>query len=304
MADRQWYTGRDGKQDGPFSDQRLRELIASGVVRADTLIWSAGMTNWTRAADVPGLMPAGRGPSAAPSAPGFAGPTEPTGPLSANIGVWGLFWRAIIFELAAGAIIPLPWIAPVFIRWFVERISVPGTRGVGFAGKPGDIWWVFVLYALCISLPGLVLAPLAPEHPEQIGGLFSLVFLVILVVSLILGLLMIRWIFANIVWDDQDTRLRFTAGFWPLLGWAVLYTLSFITIIGWAWVATACARWMCRHVEGSSRELIFTGSGWGYLWRLFVSVIASIFIIPIPWVIWWMTRWFISKLALVERGQP
>ena len=45
MADRQWYTGRDGKQEGPFSDERLRELIASGMVRGDTLVWSAGMTN-------------------------------------------------------------------------------------------------------------------------------------------------------------------------------------------------------------------------------------------------------------------
>ena len=58
MADRQWYTGRDGKQEGPFSDERLRELIASGMVRGDTLVWSAGMTNWAKASEVPGLMPA------------------------------------------------------------------------------------------------------------------------------------------------------------------------------------------------------------------------------------------------------
>ena len=62
MADRQWYTGRDGKQEGPFSDERLRELIASGMVRGDTLVWSTGMANWTKAADVPGLMPAQRVP--------------------------------------------------------------------------------------------------------------------------------------------------------------------------------------------------------------------------------------------------
>jgi hypothetical protein len=300
MADRQWYTGRDGKQEGPYSDARIRELIASGAVQGDTLVWSAGMVNWTRAADIPGLMPARRGPPTAPLAPGIA---DSTGPLSANIGVWGLFWRAVIFELAAGAIIPLPWIAPVFIRWFVERISVPGTRGVRFAGKPGDIWWVFVLYALCLSLPALSLRPLSPDHAEQIGGLAPLVVLVIIVVSLILWLLVIRWVFANIVWDDQGTRLRFTGGFWPLLGWTLLSVVSVITIIGWAWVATACARWMCRRVEGSSRELIFTGSGWGYLWRVVVSLLAAMLVIPIPWVMWWITRWLISKLALVERGQ-
>ena len=67
MADRQWYTGRDGKQEGPFSDERLRELIASGMVRGDTLVWSAGMTNWAKASEVPGLMPARHWPKASPA---------------------------------------------------------------------------------------------------------------------------------------------------------------------------------------------------------------------------------------------
>jgi GYF domain 2 len=303
MAERQWYTGRDGKQDGPFSDQRLRELIAGGVVRADTLIWSAGMTNWSRAADVPGLMPAGRGPSGVPSSPGFAGPTEPTGPLSANIGVWALFWRMVIYDLAIGAIIPLPWIAVVFVRWFVERISVPGTRGVSFAGKPGDIWWVFVLYAVSVFLPFLILVPLMPEHVELIGGLVPIAILLILLFLLFLELVFIRWVFANLIWENQATRLRFTGGYWGLLGWSVFQMLSIITIIGPAWVSTAWARWMCRHVEGSSRELIFTGSGWGLLWRIFLAYIACLFIIPIPWMMRWITCWLISKLALVERGQ-
>ena len=107
MADRQWYTGRDGKQEGPFSDERIRELIASGAVRGDTLVWSEGMANWARAADVPGLMPA------ASLAPGLAGAT---GPLSLHVGVWGLFWRAVVLELSLISVIPLPWVAPIFMR--------------------------------------------------------------------------------------------------------------------------------------------------------------------------------------------
>jgi hypothetical protein len=298
MADRQWYTGRDGRQEGPFSDERIRELIASGAVRGDTLVWSDGMANWARAADVPGLMPAG-----APLTPGHTGRT---GPLSANIGVWALFWRWIVFYLSVIFIIPLPWIAPIFIRWFVERISVPGTRGVSFAGKPGDIWWVFVLYALCSILPYFVVGSITPENAESAAHamrLFPYVFLFLLLVSLFLGLLIIRWVFANIVWEKQDTYLRFTGGYGPLLGWSVLYAISSLAIIAPAWVATACARWMCRHVEGSSRELIFTGSGWGLLWRAFLAVIASIFIIPIPWMMRWLTCWLVSQLALVERGR-
>jgi hypothetical protein len=38
MAARQWYTAISGRQEGPFSDERLRALIAAGTVRADTLV--------------------------------------------------------------------------------------------------------------------------------------------------------------------------------------------------------------------------------------------------------------------------
>ncbi len=288
MADRQWYTGRDGKQDGPFSDERIRQLIASGAVRADTLVWSAGMTNWVKASDVPGLMPAGRGPQAASSgAPLPPGHAEPSGPLAVHVGVWELFWRAIVFELSAVAVIPLPWVAPIFIRWFVERISLPGGRAVGFVGKPGDIWWVFILYALC-GLGGYVHGSLP---------------LLLIVVQILLALMIVRWFFANLVWEGQETQLRFTGGYWPMLGWALFAIVSVISIIGWAWVVTAWARWFCRHVEGSSRQLVFNGTGWGYLWRTAVLVITSIFLIPIPWTMRWFTTWVISQYALVDREQ-
>ena len=77
--------------------------------------------------------------------------------------------------------------------------------------------------------------------------------------------------------------------------------LSIISVIGWAWVATAWGRWMCRNVQGSSRELIFTASGLGYLWRALVLALTAIFIIPRT--AWWFTRWLVSQLALVERDQ-
>jgi hypothetical protein len=60
---------------------------------------------------------------------------------------------------------------------------------------------------------------------------------------------------------------------------------------------------MCRNAQGSSRELIFTASGLGYLWRALVLALTAIFIIPIPWTAWWFTRWLVSQLALVERDQ-
>src|SRR6516164_11076799 len=82
-------------------------------------------------------------------APGAAESGAPIGPLSLDVGVWALFWRAMILGFSELAVIPLPWIARIFIRWFVERIQLPGGWRVGFVGRAEDIWWVFILYALC-----------------------------------------------------------------------------------------------------------------------------------------------------------
>jgi hypothetical protein len=48
--------------------------------------------------------------------------------------------------------------------------------------------------------------------------------------------------------------------------------------------------------------LVFTASGWSYLWRVLVVGLTSIFIIPIPWVLRWFTRWLVSQFALVEQA--
>jgi hypothetical protein len=279
MADRQWYTGRDGRQEGPYSDERLRQLIASGMVRGETLVWTAGMTNWAKAAEVPGLMPAQRMTAAVSGAP------APTGLLTLHVGVWALLWRCFVLAISELAVIPLPWVAPIFIRWFAERIELPGRQRIGFVGKAEDIWWVFILYAL-VAVVGIA------YQPVQLLGIPVQAFLLLLIQ---------RWLVANITWEGQKQPLRFTGGFWPLLGWSVLLPLSVLSIIGWAWVATAWARWTCRHIEGSSRELVFTASGFGYLWRALVFAFTAIFIIPIPWTVRWLTRWLVSQFALVER---
>ena len=279
MADRQWYTGRDGRQEGPYSDERLRHLIASGMVRGETLVWTAGMTNWAKAAEVPGLMPAQRRTAAVSGAP------APTGLLTLHVGVWALLWRGFVLAISELAVIPLPWVAPIFIRWFAERIELPGGQRIGFVGKAEDIWWVFILYAL-VAVVGIA------YQPVQLLGIPVQAFLLLLIQ---------RWLVANITWEGQKQPLRFTGGFWPLLGWGVLLPLSVLSIIGWAWVATAWARWTCRHIEGSSRELVFTASGFDYLWRALVFAFTAIFIIPIPWTVRWFARWLVSQFALVER---
>jgi hypothetical protein len=78
--------------------------------------------------------------------------------------------------------------------------------------------------------------------------------------------------------------------------------ISVITIIGWAWVYTAMMRWVCRNIQGTRREVVFTGAGLEMLWRTIVAFIGFVFIIPIPWVYRWMFQWLASQTKLVERG--
>jgi membrane protease subunit (stomatin/prohibitin family) len=45
----QYFTGADGKQAGPFDAVQIQQMIQSGVLRRDTLMWKAGMAGWAAA---------------------------------------------------------------------------------------------------------------------------------------------------------------------------------------------------------------------------------------------------------------
>ncbi len=48
-----WHVAEGGRAVGPFSDAQLAQAVAEGRVRRETLVWSAGMAQWTPAAQVP-----------------------------------------------------------------------------------------------------------------------------------------------------------------------------------------------------------------------------------------------------------
>jgi len=41
-----WFYAKDGQQVGPVSDAALDDLVRSGAVRSETLVWREGMANW------------------------------------------------------------------------------------------------------------------------------------------------------------------------------------------------------------------------------------------------------------------
>jgi membrane protease subunit (stomatin/prohibitin family) len=52
-AGEQWFLGVDGQQQGPLDTASLAGRAASGGLSPETLVWKAGMVQWTAAKDVP-----------------------------------------------------------------------------------------------------------------------------------------------------------------------------------------------------------------------------------------------------------
>lgn len=290
MAGRSWFYASEGQQQGPYPEIQLREFIAKGTIGADTLVWTEGMANWQRADEIPGLMSMPPGPPAVSRAgapPVFAGAAG-GGALTVDFGIWELVWRSLVFFIGLIFVIPVPWALVWYMKWIVSRIHVPGRPNLTFTGTAlTAAAWYFgaIVLAIVLALTG-------------IEWLNNLMF----IVQFILYWLLIKWVVANLASNGQLLGLSFSGSFWAYLGWTVLGFISIITIIGWAWVYAAQTRWFCRNIQGTRREVTFNGIGWEFLWRFVVAGLASMFIIPIPWMYRWIARWLASQTVLVERG--
>lgn len=162
MASRSWFYASDGQQKGPFSEVELREFIARGTVRPTTLVWGDGMSEWTKAGDIPGLLPSAPGAAASldqaagrvePSFAGNGAPhSAPAGDrmqeLEVNLGrllriYWLLIWRSLLGSLVIGFVLGF------FVGLVLRVLGVPLTQirtisgAVGLVG--GAVWALFCL---------------------------------------------------------------------------------------------------------------------------------------------------------------
>ncbi len=210
----------------------------------------------------------------------------------------GTGFQALGWGLLAGVlsllVIPAAWGAVVLWRWFVRNLSFSDGTEASFEGRGGEIWGYYVIAMLFVFVPQLFRAV---EDPA--ASLFVWIGLPILLlpISAAVWLKIIRWFFSSIRLSC-GTSLSFKGNYGPYLGWTLLVILSVYTIIGWAWASVAMLRWVCRNIEGGSNHLVFIGNGWGLLWRCFVAALASIFIIPAPWMAVWIVRWFSRNMLI------
>ncbi len=298
MADRSWYIASDGKQEGPFPETDIRAFIAAGRVTAETLVWSEGMTAWQRAGDFSSLFTTAPPPPSAPL-PGstqWAGASAAGEPVTADFSVFGLFGRLLLVVIGVLFVIPAPWVMAAFYRWLVSHLRVPQIPSLRFIGKVGDIWWVFILMALCAYAGLPEAAHAAPkEHVHALP-------ILLLPIQAILSWLVLRWIIGKITSAGQPLAMHFNGSVLGYIGWTLLLYISFVTIIGWAWVTTAMMRWIASNIDGTPGPVVFNASGWQVLWRTFALSLGCIFIIPIPWLLHWYARWYVSQFAIGTRA--
>ena len=116
-----------------------------------------------------------------------------------------------------------------------------------------------------------------------------------LVGNLVLPFLVLRWFCEKLRAGPDGPFLAFRGDFLPYLGWIALGVVSIFTIVGWAWFLQFYLDWVCRNVAGPLR-FRFVGRGLDILWRSLVAMLGFGLIIPIPWVMAWLTRWFVSQI--------
>src|SRR5215469_12934446 len=126
-----WFYASEGKQQGPFPEGQFRDLVAQGVVRPDTLVWTEGMAGWQKAAEIPGLI-GGVAPPMTPtggppmmSGSGYAG-AGGGGSLSVDFGILEFTWRTIVAVIGICLIVPVPWVLVWYAQWIIPCIRVPG----------------------------------------------------------------------------------------------------------------------------------------------------------------------------------
>ncbi len=129
-----WYYSRGENQEGPVPIEQLQELLRTGAIQPDNLVWTEGLTQWTAAQMIPALIGTA---TAAPVPPSAVAPAMPIGILGYQSTTYGHadyagFWIRFAAVFIDGLIlyialtlINLPLFAAAGVNYF-EYLS--GTR--------------------------------------------------------------------------------------------------------------------------------------------------------------------------------
>ena len=139
-----WFYAANGQQAGPVSADALRQLAASGQLRATDMVWSEGMANWTPVGQVPGLLPAEVSARIPPPLPAQPLPYHVPPPSHVGASDPGMRWLLPVdrsgWAIAAGylglfsvLVLPAPIALAISIIAIRDIRKHPGRHGMGRA---------------------------------------------------------------------------------------------------------------------------------------------------------------------------
>src|SRR5262249_24391206 len=137
-----------------------------------------------------------------------------------------------------------------YLAWLVSCVQVPGRPNMSFTGRPGTIAkWYFGAIAIIIVI-GVIAAIIDSNGLSNAAN----------IIQIVLYWLFLCYLIDNLASNGQPLGLTFSGSFWAYLGYTILTVLAVITIIGWAWVIAAQARWVCRNIQGTRRQVVYKGT--------------------------------------------
>src|ERR1700744_1355629 len=152
--------------------------------------------------------------------------------LVATLGGLGLFGRILLVMLGELLIVPMPWVTTIFYRYLCGHLALPDGRGLKFAGKPGDIWYILIGIPLILwAMQGINIWHLQSvlQQRGRLQGVelsLSAFLLVAELAMFYLGFLALRWAITQATSEDGSVKLSFAGGFWTLVGWTLLVGLA------------------------------------------------------------------------------
>lgn len=174
----EWFFAQNGSQRGPVSVESLRQMAATGQLKPNELVWTAGMATWQPAGQRAEVFPPGSMPPPMTAPISYAAPAPYAGPqqsLGENAGVrWLLPVGRSGWAIAAGylgllsfIIFPAPLALICSIIAIIDIRKHPQQHGMGRAifglimGVLGTIALAFMLVAIVSS---------HAHHPARISG--------------------------------------------------------------------------------------------------------------------------------------
>jgi len=215
-----------------------------------------------------------------------------TGGALASLGYTALY--ILLFIL----MVPAAWGMAAFLGWWAAHLRFSDGAEAAFEGRPGRIWVIFAALVFVSYLPSL--ATIGVADKDKAGLVQLLLSALVIPFDAALKLPIYRWAIGGIRLTPGGNP-RFVAAYPAYLGWVVFSTLSIFTVIGWAWVFVAMARWFCRNTEADGYSFEFVGTGWGLLWRSVIWLAGTMLVIPLPWVLRSIYAWGVGNLVLVRR---